>query len=37
LLREVLESTAGAPGMALMNSLAQEQARALLESADDYF
>jgi hypothetical protein len=37
LLREVLESTAAAPGMALMNSLAQEQARALLESADDYF
>ena len=37
LLREVLEADPRADGLTLMNTIAKEQARALLESADDYF
>jgi hypothetical protein len=37
LLNEVLESPARAPGLTLFNTLAQQQARELLASADDYF
>ncbi len=37
LLNEVLAAESRAPGLTLMNTLAKEQARALLDSADDYF
>lgn len=37
LLGEVLETDIRAPGLTLMNAIAQERARELLESADDYF
>ena len=37
LLNEVLAAEAAAPGLTLMNTIAKEQARALLDSADDYF
>lgn len=37
LLNEVLAADAAAPGLTLMNTIAKEQARALLDSADDYF
>jgi hypothetical protein len=37
LLNEVLAAQASQPGYTLMNSLAQEQARELLASADEYF
>ena len=37
LLREVLETDIHAPGLTLMNAIAQERARELLASADDYF
>lgn len=37
LLNEVLAAEVKQPGYTLMNSLAQQQARALLASADDYF
>ena len=37
LLREVLDAPARAPGLTLMNTVAQEQAQQLLDSADDYF
>ena len=37
ILRSVLAADAHAPGFTLMNILAQEQARKLLKSADDYF
>ena len=37
LLAEVLATDPRAPGLTLMNTIAQEQARALLDSADDYF
>ncbi|MYD96619.1 MAG: hypothetical protein F4X98_04420 [Gammaproteobacteria bacterium] len=37
LLTEVLSADPQAPGLTLMNTIAQEQASALMESADDYF
>ena len=37
LLNEVLAAEPAAPGLTLMNTIAKEQARALLDSADDYF
>ncbi|MCE2425164.1 MAG: hypothetical protein J4F45_08705 [Pseudomonadales bacterium] len=37
LLTEVLSADPQAPGLTLMNTIAQEQARALMESSDDYF
>jgi hypothetical protein len=37
LLNEVLHSPVEAPGFTLMNSLAKRRARALLDSAEDYF
>ena len=37
LLTEVLEADPRAPGLTLTNTLAQREARALLDSADDYF
>jgi hypothetical protein len=37
LLNEVLQAPARQPGMTLFNTLAQQQARELLGSADDYF
>jgi hypothetical protein len=37
LLREVLEADPATPGLTLSNTLAQEQARELLASADEYF
>ncbi|MEO8670086.1 MAG: TRAP transporter TatT component family protein [Tahibacter sp.] len=37
LLQEVLSAAPEAPGMTLMNSLAQQRARALLESGKEYF
>ena len=37
LLREVMEADAEEPDLTLMNLLAQKKARALLDSADDYF
>ena len=37
LLREVLEAEPGQPGMTLFNTLAQRDARAMLESGADYF
>lgn len=37
LLNEVLEADADVPGYVLTNTLAQDEARALLESGDDYF
>jgi hypothetical protein len=37
LLTEVLEAEAEQPGFTLFNTLAQREAEALLESADDYF
>ena len=37
LLNEVLAAESAAPGLTLMNTIAKEQARALLDSADDYF
>ena len=37
LLRDVLAADPRAPGLTLMNTIAKEQAQALLESADDYF
>ena len=37
LLNEVLAAPVEQPGMTLFNVMAQEQAEALLESADDYF
>ena len=37
LLTEVLSADPRAPGLTLMNTIAQEEARALLESSDDYF
>ena len=37
LLGQVIAANAKVPGMTLMNTLAQEQARQLLESANDYF
>ncbi len=36
-LREVLAADIRAPGLTLMNAIAQQQAQALLESADEYF
>jgi hypothetical protein len=37
LLREVLDADPQAPGLTLANTLAREQARRLLDGADDYF
>lgn len=37
LLTEVLDAEAIAPGLTLLNTLAQREARELLEGADDYF
>ena len=37
LLREVLQTDPDIPGYTLINTLAQEEAQELLESADDYF
>jgi TRAP transporter T-component len=37
LLKEVLAANPETPGLTLSNTLAQEQARALLDGADDYF
>ena len=37
LLTEVLAANPQVPGMVLQNTLAQDQARALMASADDYF
>ena len=37
LLREVIEADPQEPDLTLMNLLAQEKARSLLDSADDYF
>lgn len=37
LCREVIEADAVAPGLTLTNTLAQEEAAALLESSEDYF
>ena len=37
LLTEVLSADPQAPGLTLMNTIAQEQARALMESSDEYF
>ena len=37
LLNEVLAADPAAPGLTLMNTIAKEQARALLDSADGYF
>ena len=37
LLTEVLAAESHAPGLTLMNTIAQEQAHELLDSADDYF
>ena len=37
LLNEVLAAEPAAPGLTLMNTIAKEQARALLDSAADYF
>lgn len=37
LLHEVIEAPVSAPGLTLMNTVAKEQARQLLDSADDYF
>lgn len=37
LLNSVLTAPADAPGMTLINTLAQQQAQALLDSANDYF
>jgi hypothetical protein len=37
LLREVLEADPEQPGLTLFNTLAQDEARELLDSADDYF
>ncbi len=37
LLNEVMAAPVRAPGLTLMNTVAQEQAQQLLESADDYF
>jgi hypothetical protein len=37
LLKEVLKSNPDVPGYRLMNTLAQQQARELLDTADDYF
>lgn len=37
LLRDVLETDIHAPGLTLMNAIAQERARDLLATADDYF
>ena len=37
LLTEVLSADPRAPGLTLMNTIAQEEARALMESSDDYF
>jgi hypothetical protein len=37
LLHEVLEADPQVPGLTLTNTLAQRQARVLLESADGYF
>ena len=37
LLVEVLAADAHSPGLTLSNTLAQEQARLLLESGDEYF
>lgn len=37
LLNEVLQAPARQPGLTLFNTLAQQQARALLATADDYF
>ncbi|HAL41805.1 MAG TPA: hypothetical protein DCP57_05115 [Gammaproteobacteria bacterium] len=37
LLGEVLDAEAQAPGLTLMNTVAKEQAKELLDSADDYF
>jgi hypothetical protein len=36
-LREVLAAEIRAPGLTLMNAIAQQQAQGLLESADEYF
>jgi hypothetical protein len=37
LLREVLEADAEVPGFTLTNTLAQEQARRLLDESEEYF
>lgn len=37
LLKSTLNAQAAAPGLTLINTLAQQQARQLLDSADDYF
>lgn len=37
LLQDVLHAPAQAPGLTLINTLAQQQAKQLLETADDYF
>jgi hypothetical protein len=37
LLLEVLDADAKAPGLTLMNTVAKERARRLLDTADDYF
>ena len=37
LLKSTLDSQTNAPGLTLINTLAQQQAQQLLDSADDYF
>jgi hypothetical protein len=37
LCREVIEADPAAPGLTLTNTIAQDEARALLESSEDYF
>jgi hypothetical protein len=37
LLQEVLKTKPNIPGYTLINTLAQKQARELLDNADDYF
>jgi hypothetical protein len=37
LLNEVLAAPAASPGMTLINTLAQEQARQLLDGSSDFF
>ena len=37
LCREVLEADAEEPGLTLTNTLAQEEARRLLDDSEDYF
>jgi hypothetical protein len=37
LLKTVLSAQVASPGLTLINTLAQQQAQVLLDSADDYF